>query len=293
MKLRPKLKLYISVIIILLVIIIATSYRQYSDNTYTLKYVPEDMSITVDGKQVDGSKKISLKSGYHKVVGVSPPFDDAVKEFHTDDLPSGSSIFLIPKAGSREAQDLLKTDTELALRFEELGGEESSQEQQIMIKKYPFLSSLPYNSDLFRLDYGQINNRPGVVVTLFAILNGPDDYENYQNALRDNKAKAIEYIESRGFKVNENNTKFTPDPDDNSIISKIRSKLPYFSNVKGYMIESKLDEEGNDYLLIHLYAPNAKTDSLDFLNLYNINEKNVRIDFKTEYSQEYDSSAER
>lgn len=78
-------------------------------------------------------------------------------------------------------------------------------------KKYPILSKLPYENDHFKItfSFNEIN-KLFINVTLYAIINGPSDYESYKQQLQDYKAEALKYLSNNGADTNALNILFTP-----------------------------------------------------------------------------------
>jgi hypothetical protein len=90
----------------------------------TIKALPSDSLITVDGKEADGDT-VSLKPGIHTLKASRQYFADTTKIINTKDINPADTIYLLPKPNSPEAKKWLVDHPDVQRQIEVLGGKET------------------------------------------------------------------------------------------------------------------------------------------------------------------------
>ena len=86
-----------------------------------------------------------------------------------------------------------------------IAGEEKIKQQN------PVLYSLPIENSHFKIDYTINNNTIQYEITLYGILNRPEQYNSYLSQNRQYKQEALTYLTNSGVDVSKANIKFSPD----------------------------------------------------------------------------------
>jgi hypothetical protein len=178
----------------------------------TIVLLPEDSSLTIDGKP-SKSGSIYLKSGKHTLVASREYFDSDVKKINTDDIVSSEKIYLLPKAESSQAKKWLIDHPDVQQEREVAGGSDEARNQRLISKNYPIISQLPYENEHFKIDYSfSSDGKPNFTITLYGILNKPDQYPEYLRQLKQYKQEALAYLSKN--KVAPSDYKITYLPND-------------------------------------------------------------------------------
>jgi len=159
--------------------------------------VPDDSTLKLDGRKIKAGS-VYLQPGEHKLVASRQLFDDDIVTIDTGEITKNDKIYLLPKAVGAAAKQWLADHPKVQAERESAGGAEAAREHDLLLKKYPFLADLPHENSHYKVDYGvDANNKLSLQVTLYGILNGPDDYARYQNELKQNKAEAQAYLKKQ------------------------------------------------------------------------------------------------
>ncbi|HET9721978.1 MAG TPA: Ig-like domain-containing protein [Candidatus Saccharimonadales bacterium] len=76
---------------------------------------------------------------------------------------------------------------------------------------YPILHKIPYENNHFKITYSVDDaNKLHLSVTLYAVINGPSDYDQYQQQLKQYKNEALQYLQNNGADINSTDISFTP-----------------------------------------------------------------------------------
>lgn len=200
-------------IVVVLVVIWGVSALQHRGKTgYNLVVLPNDSTVTLDGKKIKPGK-IYVTAGKHKLVAERELFDTVTLDFEAPKLSNKENINLLPKATSLQALKWLQDHQAIAEAREEILGKESAKDQKRISDQYPYLSQLPHETLNFRVDYQQTDGGPTFQVKLFAILNRPSDFPQYQQDLQTYKKEALDYMKSIGINTDGATIQYTPDPE--------------------------------------------------------------------------------
>jgi len=173
----------------------------------TVEAIPEDSTITLDGKQISAGK-VSVTKGKHTFTVSRQLFETTTKTIDTDAIDPKSTIYLVPAATSDEAKAYLAQHPEIGQKAEEAGGQEFDADQKMLDKKYPILDELPYLTSHFKVDYSLDSNQViSFQVTLFPTGNPNEPGSGYKEDYDKFKAEALEYLSSK--KINTQKTSIT------------------------------------------------------------------------------------
>ncbi|MGW6283156.1 PEGA domain-containing protein [Kribbella sp. NPDC055071] len=178
-----------TVIVVALVVLGAfLVFRGGSRHTLTVSSIPNDLTLTVDGKQVAASGPIKLKEGQHTLTGERRGF-----ESHTETVQlrqdSTYNMYLFSNSAEGRAWEKSNPGQELQLegeagrRYEELG--------RRLQAKYPILAKLPAFGEGFSIDQGVSQAHPGDPESLafYVKVTYPEGRQN-----------AVKWMTERGYK---------------------------------------------------------------------------------------------
>ncbi|MBX4197625.1 hypothetical protein KW801_03680 [Candidatus Saccharibacteria bacterium] len=164
--------------------------------------LPSDSSLTVDGK-VTAAGKLYLTKGSHKLEASRQDFDRDTKNINTDDIQTGTVIYMLPAANSQAARTWLLQHPDVQKQREAAGGAESERLQTILIKKYPIISKLPKENLHYKIDYSvDANQKFSLTITTYGIINGPADYTRYVEQTKAYKQEALDFLKQNGVGPN-------------------------------------------------------------------------------------------
>ncbi len=147
----------------------------------TVDSVPNDMTLTLDGKKITTSGKIATTPGNHTLVGKRSGFDDKTTTFSVQKGENKSiNIYLYPS--SDVGNQWLQAHPDQAQKGDAFGSQEADQATQTIAQKYPILSQLPVIDPTFRIDYGSSQKHPDDP-TAIALYIQASDADGRQNAL--------------------------------------------------------------------------------------------------------------
>ncbi len=175
--------------------------------------IPEDSTITMNGREIKPGK-IYLKPGTYIFTASREYFDKIEAAIDTKDLLVPNTIYLQPKPNSEEALDFLLNNPEIQEEREAASGVESEAIQKKLIEKNPVIESLPHENSRFKIDYSVTDSLTlRYIVTLYPIINGPQDYERYKQQIKLYKQESIKYLEDNGVNIKKSDIVFIPDEE--------------------------------------------------------------------------------
>lgn len=122
-----------------------------TEHTLTVRSVPNDLALTLDGRRIDANGNTKLEPGAHTLVAERSGFETYRQTVDLDrDLAIRVYLFPNTPEGRRWEQDnpeqTLETEAEVARRYRELDGR--------LRAKYPILDELPYVGPGFTINQG-------------------------------------------------------------------------------------------------------------------------------------------
>jgi hypothetical protein len=91
-------------------------------------------------------------------------------------------------------------------------GSQSVQKEDAIKNKNPVLYDLPYENSHFKIEYVLLNNKDiQYSITLYGILNRPEQYSSYVEQTKQYKQEALTFLSNSGVDTTKANIKFSPD----------------------------------------------------------------------------------
>lgn len=133
-------------------------FRGDAEHTLTIKSVPNDLTLTLDGRQIPANGDVAVKAGRHTLTGERHGFETYTEtvEVHAD---AGYKMYLFANDAEGRAWEtshpaqVLETESDAGRRFDELNGR--------LEAKYPLLQELPVVGRGFTIDQGVSRAHPG------------------------------------------------------------------------------------------------------------------------------------
>ena len=152
-------------------------FRGGSEHTVTVRSIPNDLTLSVDGRQVPANGEIKLKDGEHTFTGERHGFETYSQTVEIRQDSSYKMYLFSNSAEGREWEknhpsEQLETEAESGRRFDELG--------KRLQAKYPILQELPHLGAGFTIDQGSSQAHPGdpEYLAFYVKVYGPDGRKN-------------------------------------------------------------------------------------------------------------------
>jgi hypothetical protein len=132
-------------------------FRAGSSHTLTVRSIPNDLTLTLDGTAIAADGQLKVKEGRHTLVGERSGFETYTQ---TIDVRQDASVKMYlysngPDGRSWETDhpdQVLETEADAARRYEELDAR--------LQRTYPILQELPYVGPGFVVNYGSSKGHP-------------------------------------------------------------------------------------------------------------------------------------
>jgi len=152
-----------------------------------------------------------LKPGHYTFEASRQDFGTVTKSIDIHTHSTQQTVYLLPTPDTAAAIEYLNQHPEIQQQREKVGGINSQINQQSLSQKYPIINRLPAYTSHYRIDYaldGQQNI--SFSVTLYAILNNPDQYQQYVQQLQAYKAEALQFLSDNGINTSKAPVTYTP-----------------------------------------------------------------------------------
>jgi hypothetical protein len=164
------------------------AFRGNPEHTLTVKSIPNDLTLTLDGKQIPANGEIKVKEGEHTLTGERRGFETYSQ---TVDIQQDSDYKMFLFSNSAEGRtwekehptEQLEAEAEAGRRFDELN--------RRLEAKYPILQELPYIGPGFTVNQGVSQQHPGDPESLAFYIKITDS---------EGKKKALEWLNGHGYK---------------------------------------------------------------------------------------------
>lgn len=134
-------------------------FRGGPQSKVTVRSVPNDLTLTLDGRQIAASGEVMVKEGTHTLVGEREGF-----ESHTQTIEVANGDPLEVKmylySNSALGRDWEKKHQDQTLEAEGDAGRRYDEMNRRITAKYPILRELPYIGPGFKVDYGTSKAEP-------------------------------------------------------------------------------------------------------------------------------------
>lgn len=176
-----------------------------------IQAVPSDSTLKIDG-QPSRLGRVYLKVGTHKLLASRQYFDDDIKTINTSDITKGEIIYMLPAPNSAQAKFYLLEHPDIQKQREAAGGVEAQRIQALLLKKYPVIAKLPHETLDFKVDYSlDPTQKLSLVITTYAIINGPSDYRQYLSQTKQFRQEALDFLKKNGVEANTYPISYIPD----------------------------------------------------------------------------------
>ena len=150
----PKLKLAIVLILSLVIVAIGygvfTAISRQSKVEVTINAIPEDASLTLDGKQIRPGVTY-LKEGSYTIKGSKEGFTDFTAQVYVDKDHKLMSVPLVP--ASKEAKEWQQKNMNKYTLLERAAGRAAAKEGETFREKNPITIVLPYKNLIYKIGY--------------------------------------------------------------------------------------------------------------------------------------------
>jgi hypothetical protein len=174
--------------------------------------IPSDSKLTIDGKPAEPGDT-TLVEGKHTLKVSREFFGDGIKEVDTADLEQDEIIYVLADANTEEARKYLAEHPEEQLLYEQATGAAFSATQENILKNYPIVTQLPYETLDYKVNYEVKENKSiYFTVTLYPVATTPGTPE-YKKQLQGFRNDALSYLRENGVDIKTASIVFSPDPD--------------------------------------------------------------------------------
>lgn len=162
-------------------------FRGDPEHTLTVKSIPNDLTLTVDGKQIPANGDVKVTAGEHTLTGERSGFETYTQKVQVQEDSSYKMYLFSNSAEGRTWEknhpgEQLEAEAESGRRFDELN--------RRLQAKYPILQELPYIGPGFTVNQGVSKSNPGDPESLAFYIKITDS---------EGKTKALEWLTGHGY----------------------------------------------------------------------------------------------
>ncbi|GAA1637815.1 hypothetical protein GCM10009744_28900 [Kribbella alba] len=143
-----------AVVVVLVMVVVLGGFlvfRSKPSHMLTVRSIPNDLTLTLDGTAIAADGQVKVKEGRHTLVGQRRGFETYTQRI---DLRGDSSVKVYLFSNSADGRSwernhpdqVLETEADAARRYEEMNGR--------LQRTYPILQELPYVGPGFTVNYG-------------------------------------------------------------------------------------------------------------------------------------------
>ncbi len=175
--------------------------QQPSRGTITTRAIPEDLTLTLDGKKIDAAGKLTVSTGKHTLLAKRSGFADVKTEFEIKAKELKHYDFYL-QPSTQEGYDWLAAHPDKALLNEKLGGETFKKSSEEAYNANPLIAQLPYIGAgiEWRIDYGAPDPASKFPTSPVIIIQGEGEAA---------KSHALAWIINQGYDPNTMNITYT------------------------------------------------------------------------------------
>jgi hypothetical protein len=163
------------------------AFRGNPEHKLTITSVPNDLTLTLDGKQIPANGEIKVKEGSHTLTGERRGFETYSQ---TVDVQQDSSYKMFLFSNNSEGRAWEKSHPEEELEAETDPGRRFDEMSRRLEAKYPILQELPYIGPGFTVNQG-----------VSVAHRGDPEYLAFYIKITDSegKKKALEWLTGHGY----------------------------------------------------------------------------------------------
>ncbi|MGC4937080.1 PEGA domain-containing protein [Kribbella sp. DT2] len=188
---RPRLWLLSGVVVVILVVLIGgyLAFRGGAESKLTVKSIPNDLTLTIDGQPIAANGEVKIKAGQHTLKGERDGFETYTQ---TVTAKGGDplSVKMYLYANGPAGRSWVQNNPDQALEAEAEAGRKYDEIQRRLAAKYPVMRELPYVGPGFKATYGSSRSDP----------NNPEAISlKIRTYAPEGRTKALEWIEGHGY----------------------------------------------------------------------------------------------
>jgi hypothetical protein len=148
------------IFIALIVVSLLFFFLQSRMGRLIVTLVPNDGTVTVDGKPIAANGTTFVAAGKHTIVAHRDYFVDQKQDFTISSGENKAFSFYLLTGGSGPGLEWLKQHPDQASEIEGYYGQQIEQQSNKLYNNNPILSQLPILDTDFRIDYGLSKKNP-------------------------------------------------------------------------------------------------------------------------------------
>ncbi|MFC9694600.1 S-layer protein [Kribbella sp. NPDC056951] len=154
-------RMLIGGVVLVVVVVVLGSFLIFRDKGATMQVtaIPNDLTLTLDGRQVDASGEIKVSSGRHTLVGERRGFQPYSTTF-TAESGDEMKLKMYLYANSAEGRDWTRKNPEAERELEAEAGRNFDEGQRRIVARYPIIQQLPHLGRGYKVDYTTSKSDP-------------------------------------------------------------------------------------------------------------------------------------
>jgi hypothetical protein len=164
-------------------------FRGGPESKLTVRSIPSDLTLTLDGRPINANGEVKVKEGQHTLTGQREGFQSYTQTIRAvDGNPLTVKMYLYSNGPAGRAWE--KDHPDQVLEAEAEAGRQYDETNKRLNQKYPMLQELPYIGPGFKVDYGVSKVDPdnpeqiGIYIKIFSA---------------EGKTKALEWMRGHGY----------------------------------------------------------------------------------------------
>jgi hypothetical protein len=173
-------------VVVLIVLVLVGGFllfRGAPEHKVTIRSVPNDLTLTLDGTPIAANGEVKIKEGTHTLVGERSGFKSHTQ---TIEVRDDTSVRVYLFANSAEGRAWEKEHPDQALEAEAESGRRYQELTDRLEAKYPLLKQLPYVGPGFDVSYGNSKVKPDdpEVIAFYVTISDSQGKAKFQEWIR-------------------------------------------------------------------------------------------------------------
>jgi hypothetical protein len=173
-------------VVVLIVLVLVGGFllfRGAPEHKVTIRSVPNDLTLTLDGTPIAANGEVKIKEGTHTLVGERSGFKSHTQTLEVRD---DTSVRVYLFANSAEGRAWEKEHPDQALEAEAESGRRYQELTDRLEAKYPLLKQLPYVGPGFDVSYGNSKVKPDdpEVIAFYVTISDSEGKAKFQEWIR-------------------------------------------------------------------------------------------------------------